>query len=319
MKFAFILDQLDSIKTYKDSSFAMMYEAASRGHQLFVMQQGDLAWKNGETVGFSCALELTGQSDAGSHWYKKGNVEEAPLQEFDVVLMRKDPPFDMEYIYSTYLLELAESQGVRVINSPRGIRDHNEKLSIAKFSRFIAPTLVSRQEHLIRNFLNEHNDIVLKPLDGMGGAGVFRVHDADHNIGVIIETLTHYGTRTIMAQRYIPEITQGDKRILLIAGEPVPFMLARIPKPGESRGNLTAGGFGVVKSLTGYDREIAESLGPSLHDQGLMLVGLDVIGDYLTEINVTSPTCMREITDQTGFNVAGMMIDAIEKNGIEFE
>lgn len=315
MKLAFILDQLDSIKTYKDSSFAMMLEAASRGHQLFVMQQEDLAWKNGETVGFSCGLELTGQTNIGSRWYRKGEPEEVPLQEFDAVLMRKDPPFDMEYIYSTYLLELAENQGVRVINSPRAIRDHNEKFAIAKFSRFIPPTLVTRQEHLIRNFLAEYNDIVLKPLDGMGGASVFRVHGADHNISVIIETLTHYGTRTIMAQRYIPEIIQGDKRILLIAGEPVPYTLARIPKPGELRGNLTAGGIGVAQPLTERDREIAEALGPSLHDQGLMLVGLDVIGNYLTEINVTSPTCMREITDQVGFNVAGMMIDAIEKTG----
>lgn len=314
MKLAFVLDQLDSIKIDKDSSFAMMCEAASRGHQLFVMQQEDLAWKNGETIGNSSALELTGHTDIGSHWHKNiGTDEEVPLQEFDAVLMRKDPPFDMEYIYSTYLLELAESQGVRVINSPRGIRDHNEKFSIARFPQFIAPTLVTRQEHLIRKFLNEYDDIVLKPLDGMGGAGVFRVHGADHNISVIIETLTHYGTRTIMAQRYIPEITQGDKRILLIAGEPVPYMLARIPKPGESRGNLSAGGLGVAQRLTGHDRVIAEALGPYLRDQGLMLVGLDVIGDYLTEINVTSPTCMLEITNQTDFNVAGMMIDAIEK------
>lgn len=312
MKLAFILDQLDTIKIYKDSSFAMMHEAASRGHQLFVMQQGDLAWKNGQVVGFSCALELTGQTDIGSYWYKKGGVEEVPLQEFDVVLMRKDPPFDMEYIYSTYLLELAENQGARVINSPRGIRDHNEKFSIAKFSRFTPPTLVTRQQHLIRDFLNEYKDIVLKPLNGMGGASVFRVHNADHNISVIIETLTQYGTCTIMAQRYIPEIAQGDKRILLIAGEPVPYMLARIPKMGELRGNLAAGGFGIVKPLTGFDREIAKSIGPSLNDQGLKLVGLDVIGNYLTEINVTSPTCMREITDQAGFNVAGMMIDAID-------
>lgn len=312
MKLAFILDQLDTIKIYKDSSFAMMHEAASRGHQLFVMQQGDLAWKDGQVVGYSCALELTRQKDIGGKWYKKGDTEELPLQEFDVVLMRKDPPFDMEYIYSTYLLELAENQGACVINSPRGIRDYNEKLSIAKFSQFTPPTLVTRQQHLIRAFLNEYDDIVLKPLNGMGGASVFRVHNADHNIGVIIETLTQYGSRTIMAQRYVPEIAQGDKRILLIAGEPVPFMLARIPKLGEFRGNLAAGGFGIVKRLTGFDREIAKSIGPSLNDQGLKLVGLDVIGNYLTEINVTSPTCMREITDQAGFNVAGMMMDAID-------
>lgn len=313
MKFAFILDQLDSIKIDKDSSFAMMFEAASRGHKLFVMQQGDLAWKNGETVGVSRALELTGRTDIGSNWYKDMGTDEVPLQEYDVVLMRKDPPFDMEYIYSTYLLELAESQGVCVINSPQGIRNHNEKLSIAKFSQFIAPTLVTRQEYLIKEFLNEHNDIVLKPLDGMGGAGVFRVNGADHNINVIIETLTHYGARTIMAQRYIPEITQGDKRILLIDGKPVPYMLARIPRKGEPRANLAVGGFGVAQPLTNHDQAIVEALGPYLYDQGLMLVGLDVIGDYLTEINVTSPTCMQEITNLTDFNVAGMMIDSIEK------
>lgn len=313
MKLAFILDQLDSIKPYKDSSFAMMREAASRGHQLFTMQQGDLAWKDGEAVGFARALELADQAD-GHRWYRTKEPEETLLQAFDIVLMRKDPPFDMEYVYSTYLLELAESRGARVTNSPRAVRDNNEKLAIAKFPQFTAPSLVTRQEYLIRDFLAEHDDIVLKPLDGMGGASVFRIHSADHNIGVIIETLTHYGTRTVMAQQYIPQIAQGDKRILLIAGEPVPYTLARIPKPGESRGNLNVGGTGVAQPLTGRDREIAEALGPVLHDQGLLLVGLDVIGNYLTEINVTSPTCMREITDQTGFNVAEMMLDALEKN-----
>jgi glutathione synthase len=314
MKLAFVLDQLDSIKTYKDSSFAMMREAAARGHQLFTMQQGDLVWKRGETVGFARELELAGVDGTNGHrWYCSGETEETPLQAFDAVLMRKDPPFDMEYVYSTYLLELAESQGARVINSPRGVRDHNEKLAIAKFPQFTAPTLVTRQEYLIRHFLAEHSDIVLKPLDGMGGASVFRIHSADHNISVILETLTHYGTRTIMAQRYIPEIMQGDKRILLIAGEPVPYALARIPKAGESRGNLNVGGTGVAQPLTRRDREIAEALGPSLYDKGLLLVGLDVIGNYLTEINVTSPTCMREIADQTGFDVAGMMMDALEK------
>lgn len=290
----------------------MMREAASRGHQLFSMQQGDLAWKSGETVGFARALELTAQAD-GHHWYRAEEPKETPLQEFSVVLMRKDPPFDMEYVYSTYLLELAERRGARVVNSPRAVRDHNEKLAIAKFPQFTVPTLVTRQEYLIRDFLAEYGDIVLKPLDGMGGASVFRIHSADHNISVILETLTHYGTRTIMAQRYIPEITQGDKRILLIAGEPVPYALARIPKAGESRGNLNVGGTGVAQPLTRRDREIAEALGPALYDKGLMLVGLDVIGNYLTEINVTSPTCMREIADQTGFNAAGMMMDALEK------
>jgi glutathione synthase len=212
------------------------------------------------------------------------------------------------------LLELAEKQGVCIINSPQGLRDHNEKFSIAKFPQFIAPTLVTKKDHLIREFLNEHDDIILKPLDGMGGAGVFRVNCADYNTSVIIETLTHYGTRMIMAQRYIPEISQGDKRILLVGGKPAPYVLARIPKKGESRGNIAAGGFGVAQPLTSRDHEIVKALGPYLYDQGLMLVGLDVIGDYLTEINVTSPTCMQEIRNMTDFNVAGMMIDLIEKN-----
>lgn len=313
MKLAFILDPLDSIKTYKDSSFAMMREAVSRSHSLFVLQQGDLAWKGGEVIGFARTLELTGQEGDGHRWYQTGEPAATPLQEFDAVLMRKDPPFDMEYVYSTYLLELAESRGAHVFNRPRAVRDHNEKLAIAKFPQFTAPTLVTRQQHLIRDFLAEHRDIVLKPLDGMGGASVFRIHSADHNISVILETLTYYGTRTVMAQRYLPEIAQGDKRILLIAGKPAPYALARIPKPGETRGNLAAGGTGVAQPLTGRDREIAETLGPDLYAQGLMLVGLDVIGDTLTEINVTSPTCMQEIADQTGFNVAGMMMDAIEK------
>jgi glutathione synthase len=315
MKLAFILDQLDSIKTYKDSSFAMMREAAARDHQMFTLQQGDLAWKGAQTVGFARALELTGKADDDGHrWYRTKEPEEIPLREFDAVLMRKDPPFNMEYVYTTYLLELAESQGACVFNSPRAIRDHNEKLSIAKFPQFTPPTLVTRQELLIRNFLAEHRDIVLKPLDGMGGASVFRIHGVDHNVGVILETLTDYGTRTIMVQRYIPDIAQGDKRILLIGGKPVPYSLARIPKPGETRGNLNAGGIGVAQPLTRRDREIAEALGPALYDEGLMLVGLDVIGDYLTEINVTSPTCMQEIDDQTGFNSAEMMIDTLESH-----
>jgi glutathione synthase len=313
MKLAFILDRLDSIKTYKDSSFAMMREAVLRGHTLFSMQQGDLAWSRGDAVGLARALELTGATDEVHQWYRVDQPEEIPLREFDVVLMRKDPPFDMEYVYSTYLLELAESAGAHVINSPRAVRDHNEKLAIAKFSQYTPPTLVTRQEHLIRDFLEEHGDIVLKPLDGMGGASIFRVHRADHNIGVVIETLTHYGMRMVMAQRYVREITRGDKRILLIGGKAVPYSLARIPRPGEFRGNLNVGATGVAQPLTQRDREIADALGPVLTSSGLMLVGLDVIGDYLTEINVTSPTCMREIEDQTGFNSAGMLMDALEE------
>ena len=219
----------------------------------------------------------------------------------------------MEYVYSTYLLELAQEQGARVFNHPRAIRDCNEKMTIARFPQFTAPTMVTRHAHLIHDFIAEHADVILKPLDGMGGTSIFRVSAKDPNLNVIIETVTHYGRRTIMAQRYIPAIVDGDKRVLLIGGKPVPYALARIPKAGETRGNLAAGGTGVARELTARDREIAESLGPLLYAQGLLLVGLDVIGEYLTEVNVTSPTCFQEITDQTGFNVAGMMLDALER------
>jgi glutathione synthase len=310
MKLAFIVDPLDSFKIYKDTTFAIMREAAARGHELYVMQQEDLLWRAGVVSGNACRLHLTGDKEM---WYRTGNAAETPLQQFGAVLMRKDPPFDMEYVYSTYLLELAEAQGARVFNRPRAIRDHNEKMAIARFPRFTAPSLVTRQEKRIHDFLAEHNDIILKPLDGMGGASVFRVHREDHNVNVIIEMLTHYGRRTIMAQRFIPEIRDGDKRVLLIGGAAVPYSLARIPKQGETRGNLAAGGTGIARELTPREREIAAALGPGLHAQGLLLVGLDVIGDYLTEVNVTSPTCFQEITEQTGFNVAGMLLDALEK------
>jgi glutathione synthase len=310
MKLAFILDALDSIKTYKDSSYAMMEEAARRGHELSVLHQEGLLCRDGQVVARSWPTVLTGEK---YEWYRLGEMAELPLSAFDAVLMRKDPPFDMEYVYSTYLLELAQTQGARIINRAQALRDYNEKFSITRFTRFTVPTLVTRIETELRAFLEVQNDIVLKPLDGMGGASVFRLHRHDFNIGVVIETLTHYGRRTIMAQRYIPEIVKGDKRILLIDGKPAPFALARIPKPGETRGNLAAGGRGVAQPLSPRDREIAESVGPELAADGLVLVGLDVIGDYLTEINVTSPTGMREIHEQTGFSVAGMMIDAVER------
>jgi glutathione synthase len=310
MKLAIILDPLESLKTYKDSTFAMMREAARRGHELHVLMQQDVVLRDGRVLGFAQPLALTGKND---DWYDAGRAEEVPLNQFDAVLMRKDPPFDMEYIYSTYLLELAEAEGARVLNRPRSVRDFNEKLSIAKFPQFIVPTLVTRQAALIKEFLREHGDIILKPLDAMGGASVFRVHREDRNINVIIETITQLENKTIMAQRYIPEIAQGDKRILLIDGEPVPHALARIPMPGETRGNLAAGGTGVAQPLSARDREIAETLGPQLRDLGLFLVGLDVIGDYLTEVNVTSPTGFQEITAQTGFDVAAMFVDAIER------
>jgi len=310
MKLAFVLDALDSIKTYKDSSYAMMEEAARRGHELSVLHQEGLLCRDGQVVSRSWPIVLTGEK---YEWYRLGEMAELPLSAFDAVLMRKDPPFDMEYVYSTYLLELAQTQGACIVNRAQALRDYNEKFSITRFTRFTVPTLVTRLETELRAFLEVQNDIVLKPLDGMGGASVFRLHGQDFNIGVVIETLTHYGRRTIMAQRYIPEIVKGDKRILLIDGKPAPFALARIPKPGETRGNLAAGGRGVAQPLSPRDREIAESVGPELAADGLVLVGLDVIGDYLTEINVTSPTGMREIHEQTGFSVAGMMIDAVER------
>jgi glutathione synthase len=309
MKLAFILDPLDSIKTYKDSSYAMMEEAARRGHALFALQQEGVLCRNGRVLGIAKPFQLTGDKQ---RWYEAGAPVETPLSEFDVVLMRKDPPFDMEYIYSTYLLELAQSQGARIVNQPRALRDFNEKFSITGFPQFTVPTLVTRLEPEIRAFLDEQGDIVLKPLDGMGGASVFRLHRQDHNVGVVIEMLTHYGRRTVMAQRFIPEIAQGDKRILLVDGKPAPYALARIPKAGETRGNLAAGARGVAQPLSVRDREIAEGVGPTLAAEGLLLVGLDVIGAYLTEINVTSPTGMREIQEQTGFSAAAMMIDAIE-------
>jgi len=310
MKFAFVADPLASFQTYKDSTYAMMREAAKRGHELYALQQDDLSWRARTVEGLAQRLHLTGNDDA---WYRVDAPRATALAQFDAVLMRKDPPFDMEYVYSTYLLELAQAQGARVFNDPRAIRNNNEKMAISRFAQYIAPTLVARRAELIHAFLAEHGDIILKPLDGMGGASVFRIHKDDPNLNVIIETVTQFGSRTVMAQRYIPAIKEGDKRILLIDGEVVPYALARIPKPGETRGNLAAGGTGVARELTARDREIAAALGPALASEGLLLVGLDVIGDYLTEVNVTSPTCFQEIMQQTGFDVAGMMIDAVER------
>jgi glutathione synthase len=310
MQIAFIADPLDSFKIYKDSTFAMMREAAARGHGLHAFEPGDLAWDAGRVDAFAQRITLTGDPDT---WYRAEPAVRAPLTAFDAVIMRKDPPFDMEYVYATYLLEQAEAAGARVFNRPGAIRDHNEKLAIARFPQFTAPTLVTRRDDLIRGFLAAHGDIILKPLDGMGGTSVFRVRGDDPNFSVIVETLTQFGSRTIMAQRYLPAIKEGDKRILLIGGKPVPYCLARIPKPGETRGNLAAGGTGVARPLTARDREIAETLAPALWREGLLVVGLDVIGDSLTEVNVTSPTCFQEITEQTGCNVAGLFMDALEQ------
>jgi glutathione synthase len=310
MKIAFLADPLDSFKIYKDSTYAMMVEAARRGHTLFAFQQGDLAFDAGSVIASASQITLTGEL---SPWYHAAAANVVKLSSFDAIVLRKDPPFDMEYFYTTHLLELAESQGARVFNKPRAVRDHNEKLSIAQFPEFIAPTLVTRDAIRLRAFHADHKDVILKPLDGMGGAGIFRVREDGLNLGSIIETLTDYGRRTVMAQRFIPEIAKGDKRVLLIGGQVVPYCLARIPQAGEVRGNLAAGGLGVAQAISERDRAIAQTLGPILSGRGLLLVGLDVIGDYMTEINVTSPTCFQEITQQTGFNVAEMFLDALEK------
>jgi glutathione synthase len=309
MDFAFIVDPLDHLKAYKDSSVAMMRCAARRGHHCWAIQRETLAWRDGATR--ARALRVEPQA-TGTPWYVAGEENGARLSEFDAVLMRQDPPFDFEYIAATWLLERAEAEGARVFNRPAAIRDHSEKVAIAEFPQFTATTLISRDESELQAFIDELQDCVLKPLDGMGGSSIFRVRHDDPNRNVVIETLTALGKRTIMAQRYLPEIAQGDKRILLIAGEPVPYALARIPKPGESRGNLATGGSGRAQPLSARDREIASSLGPVLWSRGLLLVGLDVIGDCLTEINVTSPTCLVEIEQQTGFDVAGRFIDELE-------
>lgn len=309
MKIGFIVDPLSSLKVKKDSSIAMMTEAARRGHELHVMMQEGLMWKGARVIGENLHITLTGDKD---HWYRAAPPTETPLAEFDAILLRKDPPFDSEYVTTTWLLELAQREGARVFNDPRAVRDHNEKLAIARFPQFAAPTLVTRLPEQIHDFIDANADVIVKPLDGMGGQSVFRVTDSDPNRYVIVETLTQHGARTVMAQRFIPEIRDGDKRILLIGGKPAPYCLARIPKPGETRGNLAAGGTGVARPLTKRDAEIANALAPELERRGLLLVGLDVIGEYLTEINVTSPTCFREITDQTGFDVAGMFVDALE-------
>jgi glutathione synthase len=310
MDIAFIADPLDGFKTYKDSTFAMMAEAASRGHTIHFFEPRDMAMFAGRVTANVAQITLAGDAD---DWYRAAPGAERSLQEFDVVVMRKDPPFDMEYVYATYLLQLAEQQGARIVNKPAAIRDHNEKLAIAQFPQFTAPTLVTCDEHRLRAFHAEHRDVILKPLDGMGGTGVFRIKDDAINLGVVIETLTANGRQTIMAQRYIPDIVQGDKRILLIGGNVVPFSLARIPQGTEVRGNLAAGGVGVAQPLSARDEEIANAIAPILAARGLLLVGLDVIGGYMTEINVTSPTCFQEIRQQTGFNVAGMFVDALEK------
>lgn len=310
MKLAFILDPLEHLKAYKDSSVAMMREAQRRGHEVFAVMRAALTWRDGSVR--AQAARLTVREDHHD-WFEAGAQIEQPLAAFDAVLMRQDPPFDIEYIAATWLLERAQAGGARVFNDPRAVRDHSEKLAILEFPQLAPPTLVAREPETLQAFIDGTGDAVLKPIDGMGGSQVFRVRRDDPNRHVIVETLTGHGARTIMAQRYIPDIALGDKRILLIGGAAVPQALARIPKAGETRGNLAAGGTGVAQPLSQRDREIAEHLAPVLHRRGILLAGIDVIGEHLTEINVTSPTCFVEITQQTGFDVAGMFLDALEK------
>ena len=311
MRIAFIVDPLDALKPYKDSSIAMMRAAQAAGYSVSTIQLSAIHWSTQHGV---CA-EATSlvMLDSDTEWYVEGETRTLALRDFDAVIMRKDPPFDMEYLTTTWLLERAEAEGARIFNSPRALRDHSEKLSVAEFPQFSVPTLVARDAAMLREFIDTHHDPILKPLDGMGGSQIFRVRDDDPNRNVIIETLTHDGQRTIMAQRFIPEIAQGDKRILIIGGAVVPYCLARIPMAGETRGNLAAGGRGEARPLTERDREIAETLAPILAARGLLFVGIDVIGDWLTEINVTSPTCMVEIKQQTGFDAAAAFIAAIER------
>jgi glutathione synthase len=310
VKLLFILDPLDSLKAYKDTSVAMMRAAQARGHELDWTEQGSLYWR--ERV--RARTQPLRVKDGDRDWYEtRADFAERALADYDAVLMRKDPPFDMEYLTGVWLLSQAEREGARVINNPAAVRDHNEKLGILEFPQFIPPTLCASEPERLHAFIDEQQDVILKRLDGMGGESIFRVRADDANRNVIIETMAQGGTRVIMAQRYLPEIRDGDKRVLLIDGEPVPHVLARMAKPGESRANLAAGGTGVAKPLSKRDREIAAALGPVLAQRGLLLVGMDVIGEHVTEVNVTSPTCFREIQDQTGFDVSGMFLDAVER------
>jgi glutathione synthase len=288
----------------------MMRAAQKRGHGVWVCEQEGLQWSKGAVATTAQRLSLT---DNDEDWYRPHETATRPLRSFSATLMRKDPPFDMEFVASTWLLSAAAREGARVFNAPEAIRDHNEKFSISEFPQFTVPSLVTRAMAPLQQFVDEHRDVVLKRLDGMGGHGVFRVRQDDPNRNVIVETVSDVGTRSVMAQRYIPEIAQGDKRVLLIDGAVVPHCLARIPKAGDSRGNLAAGARGVAQPVSARHKEIAAALGPILAKRGLLLVGLDVIGDYVTEINVTSPTCFREIQDQTGFDVAGMFLSALEQ------
>jgi len=311
MNILFVADPLEVFKTYKDTTFSMMREAQRRGHRIAACEPRHLTWRSGDLVHAEVRdIVLTG---AEEDWFEVRDTQRRALKDFDAVVMRKDPPFDSEFFYATHLLQQAEREGAKVYNKPAALRDHPEKLAIMEFPQFVSPTLVTRSADEVREFHEEHGEIILKPLDGMGGMGIFRVGPDGLNLGSIIETLNHHGATTIMVQRFVPEITQGDKRVLVIGGRVAPFCLARIPQGSEIRGNLAAGGKGVAQPISERDREIAETIGPLLAERGQLLIGLDVIGDCLTEINVTSPTGFQEITNQTGFDVPAMFIDALEE------
>ncbi len=310
MKVGVVMDPITGIKTYKDTTFAMMLEVQARGWELRYLEQGDLRVRDGEP---QATMRPVTVRDDPDDWFELGPAEERELTWLDAILMRKDPPFDMEYVFSTYILELAERAGVVVVNKPRALRDANEKLYTALFPQCTPPTLVTRRASEMRAFLEEQGEIILKPLDGMGGVSIFRIAQGDPNTNVAMETLTANGTRYAMAQRFLPEIADGDKRVLLVDGEPVPYALARVPLAGESRGNLAAGGTGVPRPLGDRERWICEQLAPTLKREGLLFVGLDIIGDYLTEINVTSPTCIRELDRAFGINISAMLLDRIEE------
>lgn len=310
IKLGMVMDDLAQINIKKDTSFAMLLEAQSRGWELHYMQLNDLFLRNGRS--FARTRVVTVKRDA-SCWFQILSEQIIPLDALHVIMMRKDPPFDQEYVYATYLLEHAEKAGVYVVNKPQSLRDANEKIYTAWFPQCCTDTLVAREPQQLRAFLEEHGEIILKPLDGMGGTSIFRVGLNDPNLSVILEVMTQYQTRYIMAQKYLPAIKDGDKRILLVNGEPVPYALARIPAHGETRGNLAAGGSGVGRELSARDRWIAEQVGPVLRAKGLVFVGIDVIGDYLTEVNVTSPTCVQELDKQFGLNISGLLMDHIEQ------
>ena len=306
-----VMDPIGSIKYSKDSTLAMLLAAQARGWELQYMEMADLLLADGEARALMRPLRV--YADAG-HWFELGEGSVQPLHTLDVVLMRKDPPFDMEYIYATYLLEMAEQRGTLVVNRPQSLRDANEKVFTSYFPQCTPPTLITRRADQIRDFLQQHREVILKPLEGLGGASIFKVSRDDPNTSVIIETLTEHGNRYAMAQRFIPEISAGDKRILVIDGEPVPFALARVPAKGELRGNLAAGGQGIGVALTERDYWICSQVSPILREKGLIFAGLDVIGDYLTEINVTSPTCIRELDEQYGLDIGGQLMDAITRH-----